>query len=257
MYKIENKDCLEVMRDIPDNSIDCAVIDPPYKIVAGGCRKVPDKECSGIFNKRRDNKRTDWVDEVRSGKMFKHNEIKFSDWLPELFRVLKDKSHCYLMINSRNLKDLQVEAEKAGFKFQNLLIWDKGNVTPNRYYMQGFECILMLRKGGAKTINDRGSSNILRVPNIIGNKKHPSEKPVELLEIMIRNSTNEGDTVIDPFMGSGSTGVACLNTNRKFIGIELDENYFQIAEARIKETEQQQENLRIGLEYLSKGAKTK
>ena len=250
-------DCLEVMKDIPDNSIDCAVIDPPYKIVAGGCRKVADNECSGIFNKRKDSKRTDWVDEVRSGKMFKHNEIKFSDWLPELFRVLKDKSHCYLMINSRNLKDLQVEAERAGFKFQNLLIWDKGNVTPNRYYMQGFECILMLRKGGAKTINDRGSSNILRVPNIIGNKKHPSEKPVELLQIMIRNSTNEGDTVIDPFMGSGSTGVACLNTNRKFIGIELDENYFNIAEARIKQTEQQQENLRIGLEYLSKGAKTK
>lgn len=250
-------DCLEVMKDIPDNSIDCAVIDPPYKIVAGGCRKVPDKECSGIFNKRRDNKRTDWVDEVRTGKMFRHNEIKFSDWLPELFRVLKDKSHCYLMINSRNLKDLQVEAEKAGFKFQNLLIWDKGNVTPNRYYMQGFECILMLRKEGAKTINERGSSNILRVPNIIGNKKHPSEKPVELLQIMIRNSTDEGDTVIDPFMGSGSTGVACLNTNRKFIGIELDENYFKIAEARIKETEQLQENLRLGLEYLSKGVNTK
>lgn len=257
MYKIDNKDCLEVMKDIPDNSIDCAVIDPPYKIVAGGCRKVADKECSGIFNKRRDNKRTDWVDEVRTGKMFKHNEIKFSDWLPELFRVLKDKSHCYLMINSRNLKDLQVEAEKAGFKFQNLLIWDKGNVTPNRYYMQGFECILMLRKGGAKTINDRGSSNILRVPNIIGNKKHPSEKPVELLQIMIRNSTNEGDTVIDPFMGSGSTGVAAVNTNRKFVGIELDENYFKIAEARIKETEQLQENLRLGLEYLSKGVNTK
>lgn len=257
MYKIDNKDCLEVMKDIPDNSIDCAVIDPPYKIVAGGCRKVADKECSGILNRRRDNKRTDWVDEVRSGKMFKHNEIKFSDWLPELFRVLKDKSHCYLMINSRNLKDLQVEAEKVGFKFQNLLIWDKGNVTPNRYYMQGFECILMLRKGGAKTINDRGSSNILRVPNIIGNKKHPSEKPVELLQIMIRNSTNEGDTVIDPFMGSGSAGLACLNTNRKFIGVELDENYFQIAEARIKETEQKLDNLQKGIDYLSKGINTK
>ena len=115
----------------------------------------------------------------------------------------------------------------------------------------------MLRKGGAKTINDRGSSNILRVPNIIGNKKHPSEKPVELLQIMIRNSTNEGDTVIDPFMGSGSTGVACLNTNRKFLGVELDENYFQIAEARIKETEQKLDNLQKGIDYLSKGIDTK
>ena len=231
-----NGDCLEAMKGIPDGSIDCAVIDPPYKIVAGGCRKVPDKECSGIFNKQREsNKRTDWVDDVRTGKMFKHNDIKFEQWLPELYRVMADKSHTYLMINSRNLAELQNKAEQAGFKFQNLLIWDKGNVTPNRYYMQAYECILMLRKGGAKTITNKGTSNILRVPNIIGNKKHPSEKPVELLEIMINNSTNDGDTVIDMFMGSGSTGVAAINSNRKFIGIELDEKYFDIAKERIEQ----------------------
>lgn len=235
MIDLKQGDCLELIRSIGDNSIDCAVIDPPYKIVAGGCRKVAKNECSGIFNRRTDNKRTDWVEEVRTGKMFKHNDIKFADWLPELFRVLKDKSHCYLMINSRNLKNLQIEAEKAGFKFQNLLIWEKGNVTPNRYYMQGFECVLMLRKGGAKPINNMGSSNILRVPNIIGKKKHPSEKPVELLEIMITNSTHEGDIVFDMFMGSGSTGVAAVKTNRRFIGFELDDKYFGIADKQINE----------------------
>lgn len=231
-----NEDCLEVMKGIPDGSVDCAVIDPPYKIVAGGCRKVAkDNECAGIFNRRLDNnKRTDWAEEVRTGKMFKHNDIKFEHWLPELYRVMADKSHTYLMINSRNLAELQNKAEQAGFKFQNLLIWDKGNVTPNRYYMQGYECILMLRKGGAKTIINKGTSNILRVPNIIGNKKHPSEKPVKLLEIMINNSTNEHDVVIDMFMGSGSTGVACKNLNRKFIGIEIDEVYFDIAKERIE-----------------------
>lgn len=235
--KLSQGDCLEVMKSIPDGSVACAVIDPPYKIVAGGCRTVPDKECSGIFNKRRgSNKRTDWVEEVRTGKMFKHNDIKFEYWLPELYRVMADKSHTYLMINSRNLSELQNKAELAGFKFQNLLIWDKGNVTPNRYYMQGYECILMLRKGGAKTITNKGTSNILRVANIIGNKKHPSEKPVELLEIMIKNSSNKQDTVLDMFMGSGSTGVAAVNTNRKFIGIELDETYFKIAQDRINAT---------------------
>ena len=137
--------------------------------------------------------------------------------------------------NSRNLSELQNKAEEVGFKFQNLLIWDKGNVTPNRYYMQAYECILMLRKGGAKTIVNKGTSNILKVPNIIGKKKHPSEKPVELLEIMINNSTIDSDTVIDMFMGSGSTGVACINTGRKFIGIELDEEYFDIAKERIEQ----------------------
>ena len=235
--QLYNGDCLEVMRSIPDESVDCAVIDPPYKIVAGGCRKVAKHECSGIFNKRlENNKRTDWVEEVRTGKMFKHNDIKFEHWLPELYRVMADKSHIYLMINSRNLAELQNKAELAGFKFQNLLIWDKGNVTPNRYYMQGFECVLMLRKGGAKSIHNKGTSNILEVPNIIGNKKHPSEKPVELLEIMINNSTNEGEVVLDMFMGSGSCGVAALKNYRRFIGIELDPNYFAIAKNRIENT---------------------
>ena len=237
MFDLRQGDCLEVMKSIPDESVDCAVIDPPYKIVAGGCRKVAKNECSGIFNKRlENNKRTDWVEEVRTGKMFKHNDIKFEHWLPELYRVMADKSHIYLMINSRNLSELQAKAELAGFKFQNLLIWDKGNVTPNRYYMQGYECILMLRKGGAKTIANKGTSNILRVPNIIGNKKHPSEKPTALLEILINNSTNEQDTVIDMFMGSGSTGVACVNTNRKFIGIELDNDYFEVSKDRVLTT---------------------
>lgn len=101
-------------------------------------------------------------------------------------------------------------------------------------------------------------SNVLEYGNIVGKSAiHPTQKPVALLEYLIRTYTNEGETVLDFTCGSGSTGVAAVNTNRKFIGIELDENYFQIAEARIKETEQQLDNLRIGLEYLSKGAKTK
>ncbi len=71
--------------------------------------------------------------------------------------------------------------------------------------------------------------------NILRNKEHPTEKPIELMKLYIENSSNENDTVLDPFMGSGSTGVACKNTNRNFIGIELDENYFNIAKKRIEE----------------------
>lgn len=82
-----------------------------------------------------------------------------------------------------------------------------------------------------------GTKNILRIPNILGNKKHPTEKPVELLKLLIENSSNEGDIVIDCFMGSGSTGIACINTNRKFIGIEIDKKYYDIAIERIQEIE--------------------
>ena len=87
----------------------------------------------------------------------------------------------------------------------------------------------MLRKGKAKNINNLGTKNILRVPNIIRNKKHPTEKPVELMQILVENSSKEGEVVLDPFMGVGGVGVACMKSGRDFIGIEIDEKYFGIA----------------------------
>ena len=138
------------------------------------------------------------------------------------------------MVNARNLKDLQTAAEDAGFEFQQLIVWDKGNTTPNKYYLNAFELILMLRKGNARNINNLGTKNILHVPNIIGDKLHPTEKPVELMKILIENSTEEGDTVIDPFMGVGATGIAARESNREFIGVEIDEKYFKIAKERIE-----------------------
>ena len=244
-----NADCMEVMKGIDGESIDLIVTDCPYKIISGGITIEERKdEPSGIFQRRAKSDGTNcsnkWlkkdenaiISAAKKGTMFTHNDITFKEWLPEIYRVLKNKAHCYIMINSRNLKDLQVEAEKVGFKFQNLLVWDKGNVTPNQYYMGGYELILMLRKGGAKPINNMGTSNIIKIPNIIGKKHHPTEKPIGLMELYITNSSKENDIVLDPFMGSCSTGVACLNTNRKFIGIEIDEHYFNIAKSRIGNT---------------------
>lgn len=225
MFEIYNEDCLERMKEIEDKSINLIVSDVPYRIISGGCSKTGPK---GILN--HDNLL------CRQGKLFEHNDIKFSEFLPDLYRVLADNSHCYLMVNGRNLKELQVEAEKVGFVFQNLLVWDKGNATPNKWYMNCCEFILFLRKGKAKNINNLGSKTILKVDNV-RNKLHPTQKPVELMKILIENSSNEGDVVLDPFMGSGSTGVACLNTNRRFIGIELDKKYFEVAKESLKSVE--------------------
>jgi len=89
--------------------------------------------------------------------------------------------------------------------------------------MRNCEYVLFVRKGKAKYINNIGASKTVhRFNNIIGNKKHPTEKPVELLEFYINNSSKEGDLVIDPFSGSGATGIACINTNRKFVLIEKE-----------------------------------
>ena len=246
--KLYNADCMEVMKDIPSESVDLIVTDCPYKIISGGITIEERKdELSGIFQKRAKSDGTNcsnkWlkkdenaiISASKNGTMFTYNNITFKEWLPEIYRVLKNKAHCYIMINSRNLKDLQVEAEKVGFKFQNLLVWDKGNVTPNQYYMGGYELILMLRKGGAKPINNMGTSNIIKIPNIIGKKQHPTEKPIRLMEILIENSSKEGNLVLDPFMGSGSTILAAIKNNRRFIGIEKEKNYYDIALKRIHE----------------------
>jgi len=221
-------DCLELIKDIPDESIDLIITDCPYHIVTGGCTNIPKKSAM--------KERVFLQETSKTGKLFNHNDIKFSEWLPEAYRVLKDGSHIYIYINARNLKELQQEAEKVGFVFQNILIWEKGNATPNRYYLNAYEMILMLRKGKAKNINNMGTKNILKVNNI-RNKNHPTEKPIELNEILIENSSKENETVLDMFMGTGSSGIACFNLNRNYIGMEIDEKYFNIARQRIERGE--------------------
>lgn len=227
---IYNEDCLQTMKSMPDESIDLVVTDCPYHIVQGGATSNKNR-LGGILDKDRK--------DVKMGKLFKHNQIKFSEWLPDVYRVLKQNTHCYIMINGRNLKDLQIEAEKVGFVFQNLLVWRKDNAVVNQFYQNQLEFILFLRKGAAKYINDMGHSNCLSVPNILGNKRHPTEKPIPLMRVMIENSSKKGDVVFDPFMGGGSTAIACMQSDRHFVGCEIDKQYFDVAMQRIKgETKQ-------------------
>lgn len=218
-------DCLEKMKDIENESVDLCVIDPPYKLTSGGSAGTKIRGCVG----RKDNIYAE------SGKIFKNNSIKSEEWFREIYRVMKDGSHIYVMCNDKYIQEYLCNAEKVGFKEVNVLVWNKGMHTPTQYYMKNIEFILMFRKGRSKYINNMGSFALINIKGIKGNKIHPSEKPIELMEHLILNSSNKGDVVLDCFMGSGSTGIACLNTNRKFIGIELDDNYFEIAKKRIEE----------------------
>lgn len=252
MSELRLGDMREIIKEYPDEYFDCVVSDVPYKICTGGIRKSIESiekfaktDPSRIFN-RISNKdlKVKWLKNrnfdvdnailIEGGKLFTHADIEFSEWLPEIYRVLKQDSHCYFMVNGRNLKDLQAEAEKVGFKFQNLLVWVKNNATPNRWYMQKCEFILMLRKGRERYINNLGMSNVFTYSNITGKKYHPTEKSVDLMKDLILNSTNEGDIVLDPFMGSGSTCLAAKELNRKYVGIEIDEKYYNIAKKRIE-----------------------
>lgn len=253
--KITCADCMDILKQLPDKCIDLVLTDCPYRIVSGGCTtgtygNGEGHTPSGMLSKRKigcGNQAYKWetpgqlenLQNVKAGKLFKFNDIDFEVWLPEVFRVLKDNTHCYIMINARNLAELQTKAENVGFDFQQIIIWDKGNATPNRYYLNAYEMILMLRKGYAKNINNMGTKNILRVSNIIGGKFHPTEKPVELMQILISNSTNENDLVLDPFSGSSLVALACHNLKRRFICIEKDKEYWQKSCERLKAVQAQ------------------
>ena len=215
-------DCLEVMKTIPDNSIDCIITDPPYKTISWWNKS--EKWKSGYKNSILSKNDWKW--------WLEYNDIKITDYIWELYRVLKEWSHCYLMTNNLNLEEFLTEARKSWFQLHNLLIWEKWNKLANRRYMKSFEPILFLRKWKAKYINNLWDDAILRHKNPT-NKLHPTEKPVSLFKQMILNSSSEWDVILDPFMWVWWLAVACENTNRKWICIEKDENYFNIWVERI------------------------
>ena len=226
MIDLRCGDCLEILKEIPDNSIDLIVTDPPYKVTARGSAG----NSGGMLQKKIN----------RKGKVFEFNDISCKKYAPEFFRVLKDGTHCYIMTNHTNLIEMLNVFTNVGFKFVKCLIWNKGNKIMGQFYMNQFEYIMFFRKGKAKKINNCGTSDILNIPNkktkIDGKNLHDTEKPIELNRILVENSTNENDIVLDPFMGIGSCGIACKKLNRNFIGIELDEKYFNIAKERIEKT---------------------
>lgn len=222
--KIYNMDYLEGMRLIDDESIDLIVTDPPYKVTVKGNAG----NSGGMMRKKLSMK----------GKIFECNDIKPIDYIPEFYRVLKDGSHCYIMTNHVNLQEILNTATNCGFKFIKSLIWNKGNKIMGHYYMSQFEYILFFRKGKGKKINNCGTSDILDIPNKKlkdekGNNLHDTEKPVELMKILVENSSQEKEIVLDPFIGIGTTAIACINTNRNYIGFELDKKYYEIAKDRI------------------------
>lgn len=227
MYITYNDDFKKISKNIEDNSVDLIVTDPPYKTTKRGLSK--NTNTGGILIS----------DLGKKGKMFKENNISPNDYMPELYRILKEGSHCYIMTNHINLQEILNTATECGFHFIKSLIWMKDNKIMGQSYMSQFEYILFFRKGKHKKINNCGTSDILQIPNKKtkdenGNNIHPTEKPVELMKILIENSSNEGDTVLDPFMGVGSTGVASKELNRKFVGVELDEKYFNISNKRLE-----------------------
>lgn len=204
---------------------DLIVTDPPYLLTSGGKNTGEMGGClaNDIYN--------------NSGGLI-DCQIDWKDFMPLLFKSLKDPGHAYIMANNRNVQPMLNAADEAGFHFHNLLVWDKVSATPNRWYMKNLEFTGFFSKGKAFYINDCSQKQLIRCPQVDeskdeNGKPHPTEKPVSLMACYIINSTHEGQTVLDPFMGSGTTGVAAVQYGRKFIGIEKDERFFDMAVERL------------------------
>lgn len=211
-------DSMEVLPSLGECA-DMIFTDPPYLLTSGGNGDYVDWHISHDYN--------------NTGEVVKC-EIDWKDFMPILFNSMRSDSHCYTMANNRHVKDMIIEAEKAGFRQHNLCVWDKGSCTPNRWYMKNIEFVGFFFKGKAKFINDCSSQQLIFCPQE-NYDKHPTTKPTALCEFYIRNSSKEGDVVVDPFMGVASTAIAALRSGRKFIGIELEEKWFDASVRRVND----------------------
>lgn len=207
--KIIQGDCIQIMKKFPDNSFDLIITDPPYG----------------------DNVAYGW-----NNKTIKNNENPLINCsaLVECYRVLKRDSSLYLFTNWKHYPFLtEFILRYTEFKIRHVVVWKKHNFGLGWAFRHQYELIMVLEKGKPH-YNLTNFSDVQTCSCIIHNKdNHPHQKPVDLIEKMILHSSKEGDIVLDPFCGSGSTCVACKQTKRKWIGIELDKKYAKMANERL------------------------
>ena len=232
-------DCLEVMKTIKDNSIDAIITDIPYGTTACKWDSVIDFELM-------------WEQLNRIIKPNGAIALFGSEPFSSALRMSNIKNYKYDWVWEKSRPSAFALAKKQPLRYkENITVFYKKQTTYNPIMWNGKKNHRSKNTRGKNSIiGDDGSgkqwsntSNLKYPKDLIKIKstdstknKHPTQKPVELMEYLIKTYTNEGETVLDFTMGSGSTGVACVNTKRNFIGIEMDDNYFEIAKKRIDDT---------------------
>lgn len=222
-----NEDCIQTMKYLVGGGwkVDLVIADPPYLMKSHTDYKKDKSHrfCKPIMNS--------------------HNPVLIKNMIKYVYRLLDDDSAFYCFCNSNHVDFFKKEIEKY-FKVKNILIWVKNNHTAGDLkgaYGKKTEFIIYAVKGRHE-LNGKRDTDVLyydRVGN--GDRLHQNQKPLELIEYLIGKSSYPKDVVLDPFMGSGTTGVACQNMNRSFIGVELDEYYYDVACKRLKRNKHRKE----------------
>lgn len=223
LNKIYNMDCLKGMKHIPENTIDLIVTDPPYLInYKTNYRKDKDHR----FNK------TILNDD---------NQKVIKEYIKECYRIMKNDTAMYMFCSFDKVEFFKTELQKY-FTVKNMIVWVKNNHTAGdleAQYGKQYEIILLVNKGRRK-LEGKRLTDVWCFNRVSPDKAlHQNEKPLDLISQCIRNHSKENNLVFDGFMGSGTTAVAAHKTNRKFVGFELDEYYYNIANNRITREQNQ------------------
>jgi site-specific DNA-methyltransferase (adenine-specific) len=247
-YKLYQGDCLEVMRAMPSYSVDFIFADPPYFLSNDGISVKSGKQVS--VNKG------DWDRTKGVQADFEFHKA----WLSEAQRLLRPNGTLAVSGTYHSIFQCGFALQNLGFRILNDLIWFKPNAAPNlagRNFAAAHETIIWASKnnkskhvfnyqdmklnefpGDQLKNSGKQMRSVWSIPATPAREKnhgkHPTQKPLALLERFILAATQEGDRVLDPFMGSGTTGIAALKAGRKFIGVEIDSIYLELAKKRIK-----------------------
>ena len=218
-FELFTQDAVGWLRDLPAESVDLLITDPAYE-------SLEKHRAVGTTTRLKHSKSSsnDWF------TIFPN--ARFAELFEQVYRVLKRDSHFYLLCDAETMFVAKPEAERAGFKFWKPLVWDKRSIGMGYHYRARYELILFFEKG-KRRLNDLGIADIIAVPRIRGG--YPAEKPAEVAKVLIGQSSHKGDVVADPFMGSGSVGVAAARLGRRFLGNDLNPEAVVIAAQRLRE----------------------
>ena len=216
-FQLTRGDAVAWLRTLPASSVDLVITDPPYE-------SLEKHRAVGTTTRLKHSKASsnDWF------SIFPN--ARFPELFAEIYRVLAKDTHFYLFCDPETMFVAKPVAEKAGFKFWKPLIWNKVQIGMGYHYRARYECILFFEKGKRK-LDDLGVSDIIDQRRIVGG--YPAEKPPEVSEVLVKQSTSAGELVIDPFLGSGSVGVAALSNGRKFSGNDLCLEAVAVARERL------------------------
>ena len=219
LFETATEDAIAWLRRQPAESVDLLVTDPAYE-------SLEKHRAVGTTTRLKHSKASsnDWFNVFPN--------VRFAELFAEAFRVLKRNTHFYLFCDAETMFVVKPEAEQAGFRFWKPLVWDKRTIGMGYHYRARYELILFFEKG-KRRLNDLGIPDIISVPRIRGG--YPAEKPSSVSEVLIGQSSAPGDLVADPFMGSGSVGVAALTLGRRFIGTDINPEAVQLSEKRLNQ----------------------